>query len=128
MLMLVGTRREVRETLRRFARAEADLSELEQFGVIIDPVVPSLTEPKLPVVRVELDDVALGLVGMQSKGDDLRIWAFVVLGLSSIDLSRLEVSTEGEVLLDCLWNASANLPLNGEQLAVLRSVAAKSAT
>lgn len=57
-------------------------------------------------VRPTVDDILRGFRLYQEHPNRLRLWAFLLLAETAIDLSELEATQTGGRLLDALWNAS----------------------
>ena len=76
------------------------------------------------VVAPTASDLALGILRYTSrKKDELRKWAFFVLGESgAIDLSKLESHPQGEVLIDALWEASFQGAIKSEVIALAEEI------
>jgi hypothetical protein len=95
--------------VRAFVRGELGQKDLENLGIEIKEIKDGyeFRNPRNILVKVSLQDVAEGLLRFRHDPEALRAWAgLVVAGSSFIELdSDFEDNPEGEVLLDCLWNA-----------------------
>jgi hypothetical protein len=92
-------------------RGELALDTLTEIGIDISSVDGSykLESGNFDVaVAPTASDLALGILRYTSrKKDELRKWAFFVLGeCGAIDLGKIEAHPQGEVLIDALWDAS----------------------
>jgi hypothetical protein len=99
---------EAAAVLKAYARGEAELEELGRLGIQIDRVPGALhaTVPgDLPVVHLPPADVATGLLRMYALGDDLQMWAAVMLAVDNIQFG-IEDDSERESLLEGLWDAA----------------------
>ena len=69
-------------------------------------------------------DLALGILRCASrKKDELRKWAFFVLAeCGAIDLSKIESHSQGEVLMDALWDASFRGTIKKEVIALAEKI------
>ena len=88
-------------------RGERPCSDLFQLGVKMGPVDDEwhLEEPCLEPVKIQLSDVANGLLKYRSHPDALKKWARLILASGFIDVSECENQTGWEVLLNALWDA-----------------------
>jgi hypothetical protein len=64
--------------------------------------------PPLEPVKLQISDVAYGLVKYRSNPDDLKKWARLILACSFIDISDCEEQTGWKLLLNALWDASGS--------------------
>src|SRR5438034_8783537 len=91
-------------------RGRAPLTALSDVGIEVTDVEgklilhSSMTSPVKPSIR----DVLRGFRLYQAYPERLRLWSFLLLSETSIDLSELEESDPGDFLLEALWDASAD--------------------
>ena len=108
-------------------RGELALSTLTQIGIEISREDGSykLESGNFDVaVTPTAFDLALGILRYTSrKKDELRKWAFFVLGeCGAIDLSKIESHPQGEVLIDALWEASFHGTVKREVIALAEKI------
>ena len=100
------------DLIRAFVRGDRDASVLSELGVELGLAstgywIDARNAQPFAAVEVTVADVATGFVAAcGGSPDDLRRWAFVVLGLTEIDLSCLDDDPDGEALRGALWDAS----------------------
>lgn len=62
-----------------------------------------------------LRDVALGIIRLYPKSDELQEWASFLLAASPlITFEEFELSQDGEFLLNILWDLSFNEDIHGD--------------
>jgi len=90
-------------------RGRAPFSELIDIGIEIDNIEGELhLRSKLAgrTLQPDLRDVLRGFNLYRDHPERLRIWAFLLLAETAIDLSDLENTDSGRKLLDAIWEAS----------------------
>lgn len=108
----------VEERLLDFARGHLHWSELEPFGVNVEfnEWSNKLSEPaELPECEPSVVELANGLLRWRDDGpENLRQWAFVLLGVGAISLDQLETTRGGDTFLETLWDLSGGLPVKDD--------------
>jgi hypothetical protein len=114
-----------RELIRSIVRGDTDLTELEKIGVVFEgepPLMALLTRGHVPMVRVELSDLAYGLLATWAKGADFAKWATVLLEADFIHFAN-EDSLSWETLVEALRAASSVGSVPDEALDLARTMA-----
>jgi len=114
-----------RELIRSVVRGDLDLWALEKIGVVLEgepPLMALSTRGHVPMVEVELSDLAYGLLARWAKGTDLAKWATVLLDADFIHFANEDAVSWG-TLVDALWAASFFGSVSDEALALARSMA-----
>jgi len=106
-------------------RGERPCTDLFQLGVKIEKVDDTwhFEFPQLEPVKLQISDVAYGLVKHRSNPDGLKKWARLILAGSFIDLSNCEEQTGWEVLLNALWDAMDTGQINNDALGIAEELA-----
>lgn len=114
------------DVLRAFVRGESEWQMLHTIGVSVefDAECLKVEEPaRAPTYEPTADDVAAGLLAHWAIGTTLRDWASVLLATGMIDLSSLEDHSDGEALLNALWDAAEGSEPTQQALDAARRVA-----
>jgi hypothetical protein len=97
------------DTILAIIRGDIPLSTLSEVGVEIVKEEDGLklkSSPSEVIVMPSASDIAKGFITYRLNPDDLKIWAFFVLGASDIDFEKVELHSQGELLIKGLWDAS----------------------
>jgi hypothetical protein len=115
------------DILRDFVRGERDWEDLTALGARLsfDTDGLHLDEPAdAPVYEPSIGEVAAGLMCHWAVGTTLRDWARIVLATGMLELSGLEDQSEGDLLLEAIWDAAQGTEISALQLDVARRLAA----
>lgn len=91
-------------------RGEMPLGILPEVGIhliVREDACELSSKPPAVVVTPSVSDLARGLLTYRPNRDELRTWAFFVLGNSDIDLEQVESHPQGDLLINALWDASS---------------------
>jgi hypothetical protein len=96
------------ELILQVVRGERPCDDLSQLGIKIERIDDAwhFTSPPLEPVKLDISDVANGLLKYKGQSDALKKWARLLLcGSGFIDFSKCEEHTDWEILLNALWDA-----------------------
>ena len=117
-------------TILGIIRGEKPLELLPELGINIASKRDSnelTTEKSRVVVAPTVFDVAFGILRYARNEDELKKWAFFILADSgSIDLKEVESHSQGELLIDALWNASSEGQVTDEVIELARKIVTSS--
>jgi hypothetical protein len=112
--------------VRRVVRGEAHWSTLRTTDLRIEHEGSTWTfSPVQEAVEVEAKDVAVGLLNLMHRHDDLVEWASFLLAADLVSLDGLGESVHGESLLTSLWDLSFERDLRPEVVEVAKAVLAE---
>ena len=98
---------ELRRLIPAVVRGEARWQSLLEHGLVVRPAPPfdvMETPSHFPTVEVGVDDLVAGLRAHAARATDLRLWAFVVIGIADFgDITDTEI---GEQIASLLHDAS----------------------
>lgn len=101
---------EIGSILLAVTRGDTPLNALRDIGIEIDLKDDGFYSFKSALeveVTPTVADLATGILRYRSgKGDELRKWAFFLLAETAIDFCNIESHSQGEVLINALWDAS----------------------
>lgn len=115
------------QRILEIVRGERPLHELAAAGIEIRQNGNSqeLYNPNGIVVMPDVVDVAKGLLAFRFEPETLRTWASLVLsGSAFIDLTALDSTSLGEILLNALWDASFSGSVSLEAFEAARELTA----
>ena len=112
-----------RDTLRQIVRGDRSLADLSALGMTLKLANnrSSIDNPRKISTRVDIHDVAHGLVANLKDPERLREWA-LFLNAADVDFD-FEGHPLGERVLTALWDASFQNPIAPSVLEVLESLA-----
>jgi hypothetical protein len=99
----------VAEVIRAFVRGECGRSALASIGIRVSRYdnICEVDNPGKIMVQVPISDIASGLVRFRNLPKELQEWATLILTSSSfVGLDLLNQHSQGDVLLNALWDAS----------------------
>jgi hypothetical protein len=102
------------------------LSALSEIGVQVSYQGGACKlESKVPGVLATplASDLAQGLLTYRAKSDELRLWAFFVLGETTVDFTEVESHPQGEALIEALWDASFSGNVTDDVIKVAENLA-----
>jgi hypothetical protein len=114
------------DALLAVIRGEMPLSVLPELGIELlcrGGNFELRSGPSEVIVKPTISDIACGLLAYRLNRDDLKAWAFFVLGESDIDLEKVESHSQGEVLIEALWEASSTGEISLEALRIADGLA-----
>lgn len=96
------------QPIREVIRGERAATDLADMGITLEFIDGTwhIMAPHLEPVKLQISDIAHGLVKYRSVPKDLQKWAGLLLcGSGFIDLSDCEIQTGWDLLLNALWDA-----------------------
>lgn len=124
--MSQANERQFEERVRAFLRGESSWECLREIGVGIEISEGSIeiSNPSGQLVVARVSDVAAGLLRLEPRFQDLRVWASVLHSAAFIDLEeRFETDPRGDLLLEALWDAAFGNRPDSSALEVAREFA-----
>ncbi len=114
------------QLLRAIVRGEGSWRELTRFGIEpgLDQSPATWRNPKSnPMVQVNPQDVAAGLLTHLSSPPALRAWAQAIEMRGCFDLTPLESGRDGGAPLTAIWLAPFGQAIDDETLRSVRTIA-----
>jgi hypothetical protein len=71
-----------------------------------------ISEKEIVTVNPDISDIIKGLLKYQEQPSELRKWATIVTGITTIDFKLLQDSKEGQELIEILWDLSGGEKLD----------------
>jgi hypothetical protein len=109
--------------LSGFVRGDEDWQSLCAIGINIgltDGVQVEIPA-SIPTFTPVIEDLATGLLRYWAVGGELaRVWAQVLLATTPVDLIALEISDDGNHLLEALWDLADGRPVTESAVDVAR--------
>jgi hypothetical protein len=99
------------QIIREVVRGQRPCEDLRKVGIKIELIDGDwqIESPNLVPTELEISDIAHGLITYQTNPSNLKKWArLILLGSGFLDLSQCESKSGWEVLLNALWDATAN--------------------
>jgi hypothetical protein len=125
-LSIKGATNEALELILSFVRGERPWTALEKAGVHIETKDDGyeIDNPWHLAAKAHPRDVAQGLLFYRRTPDQLQRWARIILaGSSFLDFRNdFETTTEGDVLLNALWDSGFGDGISQEAIAVAESL------
>lgn len=106
-----------------FVRGEESWGVLEKAGIFIEIKNDGyeIANPWQLIAKIHLRDMAQGLLAYHLASERMQQWASIILaGSSFLDLEEFELSPEGDVLLNALWDAAFGEEVSQEAVNVAR--------
>jgi hypothetical protein len=121
--MIQKLHKEPGDLLLDVIRGQVPLSELIDIGIEVknrDGNLQLQSRLMSVIVRPSLEDVSGGFELYREHPEKLRLWCFLLLAETAIDMSDLDRSEDGKRLLEAIWEcskhttASLRLPMSDD--------------
>lgn len=124
----MSTAEDLARTLLEFAAGRTSIADLSRSGIgiqITGSSVSVMQQTESEPISVDATTIASGLLMQARLGNDVT-YARVVLALLDLDLAPLHETSNGERLLELLWDTSAGAHLSPANRRFLTKLVARS--